>query len=76
MKAGLRGGLVNASLAGRLAGAANGEMSRRFAEKAQAQLRDADVIRQILLAGGVLARADAGGIGDAIRSRDPNDDVS
>jgi two-component system chemotaxis response regulator CheB len=49
----------SASLAGRLAATGNGDLSRRFAEKAQAQMRDADVIRQILLGGGVLDRADA-----------------
>ena len=49
----------SASLAGRLAGTGSSDLRRRFAEKAQAQMRDADVIRQILLGGGVLDRTDA-----------------
>jgi len=48
----------SASLAGRLADSSSAELRRRFAEKAQAQARYADVIRQILL-GDVLDRADA-----------------
>jgi two-component system chemotaxis response regulator CheB len=49
----------SASLAARLAVTGNSELGRRFAEKAQAQLRDAELIRQILLAGGTLDRVDA-----------------
>ena len=37
----------------------------RFAEKAQTQLRDAGLIRRILLAGGVLDRVDATRISEA-----------
>jgi two-component system, chemotaxis family, protein-glutamate methylesterase/glutaminase len=48
-----------AALSGRLAGSASGDLRRRFVEKAHAQLRDADVIRNILLAGGTLDRIDA-----------------
>jgi two-component system chemotaxis response regulator CheB len=49
----------SASLSARLAGTGGRDLGRRFAEKAQAQLRDAGLIRQILLSGGVLDRVDA-----------------
>jgi two-component system chemotaxis response regulator CheB len=49
----------SAALSGRLAASATGKMRLRFAEKEQAQSRDAQLIRQILLAGGVLRQADA-----------------
>jgi two-component system, chemotaxis family, protein-glutamate methylesterase/glutaminase len=60
----------SASLSGRLAATGRGDLSRRFAEKAQAQMRDADVIRQILLGGGILDRTDATDLEpDAVTSR-------
>jgi two-component system chemotaxis response regulator CheB len=49
----------SASLAGRLATTGSGPLRQRFAEKAEAQMRDAALIRRILLSGGVLARPDA-----------------
>lgn len=49
----------SAALSARLAATAPGNLRQRFAEKEQAQMRDAQLIRQILLAGGVLRRSDA-----------------
>jgi two-component system, chemotaxis family, protein-glutamate methylesterase/glutaminase len=66
----------SAALAGRLAGGGNSEIGRRFAEKAQAQLRNAAVIREMLLAGGILDRTDADEVGEAIPARNPADEVS
>jgi two-component system, chemotaxis family, protein-glutamate methylesterase/glutaminase len=66
----------SASLAGRLSGAGSTELGRRFAEKAQAQMRDADTIRRILLAGGVLDRADAAAVRDVFSARDSDEEVS
>jgi two-component system chemotaxis response regulator CheB len=63
----------SAALAGRLARGGTAEMRRRFTEREQAQLRDAQVIRQILLAGGVLRRADASATGDAAVSAAPDE---
>jgi two-component system chemotaxis response regulator CheB len=54
----------SATLASRLAVTGGGELGARFAEKAQTQLRDAGLIRQILLSGGVLDRADANRISE------------
>ncbi len=63
----------SAALAGRLAAAGHGEMRQRFAEKEQAQMRDADLIRRILLAGGVLARPDDSDTGDVAVTAEPNE---
>jgi len=63
----------SAALAGRLAASARGEMHQRFAEKEQAQMRDADLIRRILLAGGILARPDTSQTGDAPVTSEPNE---
>lgn len=66
----------SASLAGRLATIGSSIVSRRFAEKAQAQLRDADVIRRILLGGGVLDRTDASPTGEVAVTSEPNESSS
>ncbi|HMF43618.1 MAG TPA: chemotaxis protein CheB [Polyangia bacterium] len=55
----------SATLAGRLAGTRDSGLNQRFAEKAEAQMRSAELIRRILLSGGVLARADAREAGEA-----------
>jgi two-component system chemotaxis response regulator CheB len=54
----------SAMLASRLAVTGGGDLGPRFAEKAQTQLRDAGLIRQILLAGGTLDRIDAKRLGE------------
>jgi two-component system chemotaxis response regulator CheB len=61
-----------AALSGRLALGATGDMRLRFAEKEQAQIRDAQLIRQILLAGGVLRRTDASQSSESAIAREPN----
>jgi len=55
----------SATLAGRLSTTGDPTLRARFAEKAEAQMRNADLIRRILLAGGVLARTDASDAGEA-----------
>jgi two-component system chemotaxis response regulator CheB len=55
----------SATLADRLAKTGDTALRQRFADKAAAQMRNADLIRRILLAGGVLARTDAGHAGEA-----------
>ena len=66
----------SASLSGRLATIGASSVSRRFAEKAQAQLRDADVIRRILLGGGILDRTDASITGEVAVTSEPNESSS
>ena len=50
----------SATLSARLAATSTTSLRPRFAEREQTQMRDAALIRQILLAGGVLRRTDAG----------------
>jgi two-component system chemotaxis response regulator CheB len=66
----------SAALAGRLAAMAKGDMRQRFSEKEQAQIRDADLIRRILLAGGVLARPDQSQTGDVPVTAEPNESAT
>jgi hypothetical protein len=51
-------------------------MQRRFVEKEQAQMRDAELIRRILLAGGVLARPDPSETGDVPVTAESNESAS
>jgi two-component system chemotaxis response regulator CheB len=48
----------SASLAGRMVTTGPPDMRRRFAEKQESQLQQAELIRRILLSGGVLSRSD------------------
>ena len=67
----------SAALAGRLAAASGPrDLSQRFAEKEHAQLRDAALIRRILLSGGVLARTDTSPSGDVPVTAEPNESTS
>jgi two-component system, chemotaxis family, protein-glutamate methylesterase/glutaminase len=66
----------SAALAGRLAAAGHGPLRSRFAEKEQAQMRNAELIRRILLAGGVLARRDASPEGEVPVTAEPNETTS
>jgi len=52
----------SATLARRLAASSPGEMRQRFEEKEEAQTHNAELIRRILLGGGVLSEADAPGL--------------
>lgn len=48
----------SATLAGRMIATSTPDLRLRFAEKQQSQLQQADLIRRILLSGGVLSRSD------------------
>src|SRR5262249_33279375 len=60
----------SATLARRLASSAPSDMRRRFEEKQEAQTQNADLIRRILLSGGVLSEADAPGIGSGMGKKE------
>jgi two-component system chemotaxis response regulator CheB len=66
----------SAALSGRLATSSHRDLRQRFAEKEQAQLRDAALIRRILLAGGVLARPDDSQTGDVPVTAEPNESTT
>jgi two-component system chemotaxis response regulator CheB len=66
----------SATLASRLATTGDPALRGRFAEKAEAQVRNADLIRRILLGGGVLARTDATAVGEAAVRAEPDEPPS
>jgi two-component system chemotaxis response regulator CheB len=67
----------SATLSGRMAATTNhADMRLRFAEKEQSQMRDAELIRRILLAGGILTRPDASETGDAPVTAEPNESTT
>jgi two-component system, chemotaxis family, protein-glutamate methylesterase/glutaminase len=66
----------SATLSARLATTSRGELRHRFAEREQTQIRDAELIRQILLSGGTLRRTDAGPPDEAAIAAEPDEPVS